>query len=323
MFGLEMLDVAIGVIFVYLLLSLICMAFNEIVEAIVRQRAKNLFKGIKTLLSDKEGTGIVKEIYEHPLVFGLFTDEYDPNNPRNLPTYIPGRNFALAVIGVIQNYQVAGDSLQQAINRIPDNEVNSKVKDTLTALLKNTGDDINKLQTRIEEWYDRSMDIFSGWYKERVQWFTLVIGLLAAIIVNADTIVIVDKLITDPAKRAAIVAAAQESAPTLDPNANKETPADQKLKDRLNDLNNLGLPIGWKSSSLYTINASQNNDFNNFLSWLLKVIGWIITGLAISLGAPFWFDMLNKIMVVRSTVKPREKSLPEASEDRQAPTAGA
>jgi hypothetical protein len=46
--------------------------------------------------------------------------------------------------------------------------------------------------------------------------------------------------------------------------------------------------------------------------------GWLLTALAISLGAPFWFDLLNKIMVIRSTVKPHEKSPEEASEDRQA-----
>ena len=43
--------------------------------------------------------------------------------------------------------------------------------------------------------------------------------------------------------------------------------------------------------------------------------GWLITALAVSLGAPFWFDMLNKIMIVRSTVKPSEKSGDEASKD--------
>ena len=42
---------------------------------------------------------------------------------------------------------------------------------------------------------------------------------------------------------------------------------------------------------------------------------------AISLGAPFWFDMLNKFMVVRSTVKPHEKSSEETSGDRQSPVA--
>ena len=45
-----------------------------------------------------------------------------------------------------------------------------------------------------------------------------------------------------------------------------------------------------------------------------------MTAFAATLGAPFWFDVLNKVMVIRSTVKPHEKSPEEASEDRQFPT---
>jgi hypothetical protein len=47
------------------------------------------------------------------------------------------------------------------------------------------------------------------------------------------------------------------------------------------------------------------------------LFGWLLTAFAVSLGAPFWFDALNKIMVIRSTVKPREKSQEEGSEDRK------
>jgi hypothetical protein len=48
---------------------------------------------------------------------------------------------------------------------------------------------------------------------------------------------------------------------------------------------------------------------------LLSLIGWSITALALSLGAPFWFDLLNKFIVVRATVKPKEKSPEEPSKD--------
>jgi hypothetical protein len=47
------------------------------------------------------------------------------------------------------------------------------------------------------------------------------------------------------------------------------------------------------------------------------VLGWLLTALAVMLGAPLWFDVLNQIMVIRSTVKPHEKSGEEASMDRQ------
>jgi hypothetical protein len=58
---------------------------------------------------------------------------------------------------------------------------------------------------------------------------------------------------------------------------------------------------------------------DNFWAWVLKVIGIAITALAISQGAPFWFDLLNKIIVIRSTVKPREKSPAQPSKDKPAP----
>ena len=54
---------------------------------------------------------------------------------------------------------------------------------------------------------------------------------------------------------------------------------------------------------------------NDGWRWVTKIVGLLLTVLAISLGAPFWFDLLNKFMVVRSTVKPREKSRKEKSKD--------
>ncbi len=69
----------------------------------------------------------------------------------------------------------------------------------------------------------------------------------------------------------------------------------------------LGLPIGWTRQvgdprSLYGV---------SWAGWLMRILGWLVTALALSLGAPFWFDMLNKIIVVRGTVKPKEKSQEE------------
>jgi hypothetical protein len=49
--------------------------------------------------------------------------------------------------------------------------------------------------------------------------------------------------------------------------------------------------------------------------WALRILGWLVTALALSLGAPFWFDLLNKFIVVRGTVKPKEKSPEEQSKD--------
>ena len=51
-----------------------------------------------------------------------------------------------------------------------------------------------------------------------------------------------------------------------------------------------------------------------FIVW--SIPGWLITALATTFGAPFWFDLLNRMMVIRSTVKPKEKSPDEPAVDR-------
>ncbi len=68
MLSLEMLNVAIGVIFIYLLLSLICSALNEFIEAKLKLRAVDLEQGIRELLNDPNGATFAKKIYNHPLV---------------------------------------------------------------------------------------------------------------------------------------------------------------------------------------------------------------------------------------------------------------
>ena len=45
-----------------------------------------------------------------------------------------------------------------------------------------------------------------------------------------------------------------------------------------------------------------------FWDWLRKVAGWLLTAFAVSLGAPFWFDLLNRFINLRVSGKaPEEK----------------
>lgn len=97
-----------------------------------------------------------------------------------------------------------------------------------------------------------------------------------------------------------------------------------EFRDQLNDIE---LPIGWSSEQIERQLAEIRGSENWFEAVgvvLTLVLGYVITGLAATLGAPFWFDVLNKFMVIRSTVKPAEKSGDEGSEDRKTgrPVAG-
>src|SRR2546428_4691359 len=101
-------------VFVYLLLSLMCSAANEIIELWLKNRAADLERGLRELLNDKDGTGLVKDLYSHHLVNGLFKGKYNRASYSgflgrakrlfgmgNLPSYIPARNFALALMDLV------------------------------------------------------------------------------------------------------------------------------------------------------------------------------------------------------------------------------
>ena len=101
MFGSQVLEVVIGLVLMYLLLSLICSSIREGVEACLKARAGDLQRGIRELFQDRDGTGLTKELYEHPLVYGLFKGEYSPGKSGNLPSYIPSRSFAVALLDIV------------------------------------------------------------------------------------------------------------------------------------------------------------------------------------------------------------------------------
>ena len=78
MFGSRILEVAIGIIFIFLLVSMICSAIREGIESWVKSRAAFLEHGIRELLHDRHAVGIARSLYTHPLVYGLYASEYEP-----------------------------------------------------------------------------------------------------------------------------------------------------------------------------------------------------------------------------------------------------
>jgi hypothetical protein len=169
------------------------------------------------------------------------------------------------------------------------------------------GDDIGKLKKSLQNWFNSAMDRVSGWYKYRTQWMLFGIGLVLAATLNADTIRIVKQLSRDPTLRQSIVAAAQSAKPSDNKRGESIKDQIQQAQTEISNIQSIGIPLGWAGTRRPS----------SYGEWLQVSGGWLLTAVAISLGAPFWFDMLNKLMVVRSTVKPREKSREEESKDKQ------
>jgi len=301
MFGSTILEVAVGMIFIYLLLSLICSALNEFIEASFKMRARDLEKGLLTLFSEPDKAGeISKLFFDHPLIKAL----------GHQPSYIPSRTFSRALWNIASTagqaeagaVAVTRDlaKIRATVTALP----NAKIRQALLTHIDEAGNDFDRARENVERWYDDVMDRVSGWYKRRTQWILLALGLGMAAGLNVDSIKIADRLYSDTPLRATITTAAEGYAA-----AGKESGQvdDQGIKENFARLQGLGLPIGW----------TEADRPDSFGSAVVKMFGLFLTAMAISLGAPFWFDVLNKFMVVRSTIKPREKSQETPSKDRR------
>jgi hypothetical protein len=320
MFGSTTVDIAIGIVFVLLLLSLIASTINEIILSLLNMRGKELLRGLETLLDDVDATGLVSGLYNHGQIFGLFKGTFDPKKTGNLPSYIPPQNFVLALLDVVPAAaQIAGQagivqqdvaamlaSLRTAAQKLANDPKTEKVGRPLVSMLHAAGNDDAKLRKSLEDWYNSAMDRVSGWYKYRTQKILFGIGLVLAISLNADTVRIVKQLSLDPTLRQSIVAAAQSAKQADSKTGQPIQDQIQQAQKQVSQIETLGIPLGW--AQVLLPESSWKLDWEVFL-------GWLLTAVAVSLGAPFWFDMLNKIMVVRSTIKPGEKSQEEASKD--------
>jgi hypothetical protein len=338
---------------------LICSSVNEMISAILKARAKFLEEGINQLLGDK---ALKEQLYSHPLIQCLGRDV----NPilkklggKDLPAYIPARNFALAIMDLIKPGIGARDALAPSPTvlaatgsaSIPGTatdllaELTQKpspippsLQRALIALVQAGGGDAARTRQNIEDWYNSVMDRVSGAYKRRTQYAIFAIGLVVTVCVNGDSVVVFKRLTADKTLAAAVADSAEqytkanrtaqsgsasatpeESPKSVEPDIEK---AKRNLKDKLDTLDRLGLPIGWDGHDESCTAPSWPGWAKLNAIWpksrkllIMHWAGWLLTAFAVSFGAPFWFDLLNRFMVVRSTVKPKEKSPEEGSKD--------
>lgn len=216
------------------------------------------------------------------------------------------------------------NKLSEQVNSKPDSQVESIVTDwqnnlkknlridpetrrQLSLLYKNSGGDIDTFKTAIEEWFNSTMERSKGWYKQWISKINFLVGLGIAISFNLNTIAIVDDLQTNTAKREKILLQAEmASSQKLDSLSNE-------LNESLSQLNNvLGSRPGYKNPATSqkdtvccvkkTPVADTTKPGKETSKWWWVLVGWLITALAISFGAPFWFDMLNKLMKLRTSL---------------------
>jgi hypothetical protein len=213
-----LLDVAIGLGVIFLLFSIVVSGINEWVAQASGRRGDFLRLGVQRLINDQ---AVFFRVLHHPLIGSLYRDRSAQGKP---PSYIEPRNFAIAIADVLiarasgapaarsQPNTLNIATLQAAI-RSPV-LASSPVSTALAPILDRAQGDLDKALQEIEAWFNSGMDRVQGWYKGHANRALFVIGLIAAIACNVDTIQIYHALNTSAPLRAAMTSAAQDIART-------------------------------------------------------------------------------------------------------------
>jgi hypothetical protein len=282
------IQVALGLIFVYLVLALVCSALNEAISTARRWRAQFLREGIANLLDPDDpvvGSEHAKVLYAHPVVNGLIR----PNSPRGKrrpPSYLPARVFTTALLDF--DRKGAERSIKESIDAVPSPQTRA----ALQALWADSNGRQDIFRRAVEVWYDDAMERVSGWYRRRMHLLMWVIAGVIVLALNVDTIRIADHLWKDRTVRAAVIARTQHPA------AGADNTSVTNVAVSVDKLQQLKLPIGW------WIETRPSGGSGWAMTVLLKTIGLLMTAAAMTLGAPFWFDMLGRVARVRSAGTP-------------------
>lgn len=206
-------------------------------------------------------------------------------------------------------------------------------RNALTTILA-TANTLDEAKTNIQSWFDNSMTRASSTFKMKMKSLSIFVAIFIALIANIDSLHIARTLWEDPILRESLsmaavqaveneqLATAVEDANTANADATAEDAgaegavdalidSSQSVSETIENINELRLPIGWLLEDLGaepedSIRRSNPNNLWNYFpgnnpgGWLgllfAKLMGLAATVISISQGAPFWFNILNKIV---------------------------
>jgi hypothetical protein len=324
----DVIAIALGLAFTYLLLSMMASTIKEWAAAKLQWRAKDLQNAIESMLSGNNAAGggqaqqadgqpppagqpaaganLAVRVYGHAMIAGLSVEATAP------PSYVPARNFSLALLDTLcaGSQAPAFTAIENAVRLLPD----GKLKQRLQVLANEAGGDLDSLKSQIDTWFDDTMDRLSGVYKRKAQFVLFFIGLGLAIMLNVDTLKIVSILQHNGQIRTALA----DEATTFEKDHPVTTPSTGAAAAGAPQVNSteveqavaaLPIPIGWTFCADGDAACPKNRwvvlglviaEGQTVWAFFSEFLGWLITGAAVSLGAPFWFDLLNQLVNLRS-----------------------
>ncbi|WP_257385081.1 hypothetical protein [Tahibacter caeni] len=331
-------------VFVFLVFSIVVSGILEWWAQFRGLRGKWLLLGVKRLIDDE---AISDRLLQHPLIGGLYRDRAargkppsyvePPNFSLALAAVVLRRAAATSGgASTTLTFQGLVDATQALARQ------NSPLADSLLPILDRANGELAAALKGLEDWFGAGMKRVSGWYKAAAQRRLFVVGLLAAALFNVDAIAIFRALDGAPELTSRIAGQVADSVrdkrlgPVDGAAIAEGTLTPQQAQELARWALSLGagqIPLGYACIAAANVVGSVKPEGNatpdgNVLKdaaracgdefarrakqwtlsdWLVKLLGWAVTALAGTLGAPYWFGLLAKVVGLRgSGTRPAE-----------------
>ncbi len=295
----------------------------------VKRRLSFIWSWVKSWFVDPtKGNKLYERFYQHPIILN-----YGENSMFRKPCYLTAQNFSTILVDTIKNLDSENQAKTADFKMIYETVVHhSKITDpklvaALAAVYPDRGKvekppidedtfrilnfhlneaagDLEVFKARIEQWFDDTMARVSSWYKRQTQLWLFLIGFGLAMALNINAIQIATTLSANKAMAQKV--AEMGIVASKDTSYRTDSMVTTQLLQKVNaQSDSLNLLVGYRkpfpagTSNLQKAASVLNSTFRS--GWT-NFFGIFITAIAISLGAPFWFDLLNKVVNIRGAV---------------------
>lgn len=234
----------------------------------------------------------------------------------HLASYVSAQAFARCLIDLLVPNGAGNTTIDELVASVSKLPAGLPAREALLTLLRDAGKSVDGFRRGLEQWYDEHMGRVSGWYKRWTQWRLLIAGAVLAVALNVNSVAVGQALYEDEPVRNAVVAQALSATGCPD---TSEAGQQACLEEQTDVLHGLGLPVGWDLGAAATDCQAYNADRPcgwNPVHWVpfvwhaafdrgvgrpaVALFGWVFTAVAVSFGAPFWFDSLSKLGSLRT-----------------------
>jgi len=305
--GSSIIEVGVGLVLVYMLLSLLVSQINNIIKNLLDVRGDYFVSEVGRLISDPQ---IRSRLMTHPAIQVVMDGDMIKNITADrladvLVDILAGSGEALEYLEQLNNSAL----VERLLEPVNDPTLRHRLEQVLA-----TARSLPDARAKLVDWFDSTLNRMGELYKRRMQFFSLLVGALLAILLNVDTLALGRALWNDPVLRQATVDAANTTMAEIDLSTAEPGTVDESIvatRQTVGRFLELRLPIGWvlepvdaatqPMAMLDPLRDSRN--LWNFVPgnspywltlWLEKIGGLILTTVAVMQGAPFWFDLLKR-----------------------------